>query len=155
LAIACAPLEATANVSTDLAPCSGKRPVLGKYITLQFKLVTVAGADQVLIEASAIAADSVGCTQRMRSFAPLSSTIVPLPDHTAAMSANGPDPANVAEPDTSSAANTPATTIRGRKDFKFGFVSIALAFRSFKWEAANAAEVKGKKDFAEAYERSK
>ena len=62
LAIARAPLETAANISTGLAPRSGKRAVLGKHIALQLKLIAVAGADQVLIEACAVTTHSVGGT---------------------------------------------------------------------------------------------
>jgi len=71
------------------------------------------------------------------------------------MSANGPDPANVAEPETSSATNTPAATIQGRKDFKLGLMSITVSLSKLAWEAAaEAAELlEGKKEFAETHER--
>jgi hypothetical protein len=57
--------------------------------------------------------------------------MVPVPDHTPAISANGPDPANVVELEHSEAANKVAAMIRGRKDFELGFMSITLSLSSF------------------------
>src|ERR1700730_11413803 len=77
----------------------------------------------------------------MLSLAPLSSEIVPVPDHTPAISANGPDPAWAAGQENNSAANTPAATIPGRKNLKLGFTKGSLSRRSLVGGAAlQAAE---------------
>jgi hypothetical protein len=62
---------------------------------------------------------------------------VPLPDHTPAISANGPDPANVVELEHSKAANKVAAMIRGRKGFELAFMSIALSLSSLVAEPAH------------------
>ena len=62
---------------------------------------------------------------------------MPLPDHTPAISAKGPDPANVVELEHSKAANKVAAMIRGRKGFEFGCMSITLSLSSLVAEPAH------------------